>query len=342
MTALPKDTQTEQTAVLIILTGSLGDVTRGLSLVKPLKTHWPHRPLVWLVEAKWAGLLQLNPQIDELVIFKRSVKPSDLASLKAELRRFNFHTSLDLQRIFKSGVLTRLAGAKLKLGFNRKNSKEFNWLFNNRHIPYYPDTLPKLEHYLKFLDFLGVPYPAQPDFGLDGALMARMLPPEIAGLNAPYAVLAAGSSWPSKDWHARGYRELAQYLYATYGLNSVVTGDKSQTAIAREIIAQNPAYITDLTGRTNLPQLAAVLSGARVAIGPDSGAGHIAAAVQTPYISLFGPTSPVRTAPYGYEHLVVQLNLPCAPCYKKNCADNRCMQQIGIADISPKLEAVLA
>lgn len=341
MTTLTKDTPTDQTALLIILTGSLGDVTRGLCLIKPLKTHWPHLRLVWLVEEKWAGLLQLNPYIDELVIFKRSARLAELADLKAGLRRFNFNTSLDLQRIFKSGVLTWLAGARLKLGFNRKNAKEFNWLFNNHHIPYYSDKLPKLEHYLKFLDYLKVPYPAQPDFGLDREVMAHMLPPEIAALNAPYAVLAAGSSWPSKDWHAHGYRELAQYLHETYGLNSVITGDKSQTAIAREITDEKPPYITNLTGQTGLPQLAAVLSQAKVAIGPDSGAGHIAAAVQTPYISLFGPTLPKRTAPYGYEHLVVQLNMPCIPCYKKNCADNQCMRRINIADIGPKLKTAL-
>lgn len=341
MTALPKDTPIEETALLIILTGSLGDVTRGLSLIKPLKTYWPQRKLVWLVEAKWAGLLQLNPYLDELVMFKRGANPADLANLKAALRRFHFHTSLDLQRILKSGFLTALAGARLKLGFNRKNAKEFNWLFNNQHIPYYPDSLPKLEHYLKFLDYLKVPYPKKPDFGLDCELMAQMLPPEIKALNAPYAVLAAGSSWPSKDWHVSGYKELTQYLHTTYGLHSVIGGDKSQTAIAAEITASQPPYITDLTGRTNLPQLAAVLSQASVAVGPDSGAGHIAAAVQTPYISLFGPTAPQRTAPYGYENLVVQLERPCRPCYKKNCPNNLCMSQIGLENILPKLEYAL-
>lgn len=341
MTALRKDIPTEESAVLIILTGSLGDVTRGLCLVKPLKAFWPNRPLVWLVESKWAGLLKLNPHIDHLVIFNRCVKPSALKTLTRDLRAYRFHTSLDLQRIFKSGVLACLAHAPLRLGFNRKNAKEFNWLFNNQHIPYYPDTLPKLEHYLKFLDYLNVPYPATPDFGLDQTLMAQMLPPAVSSLTAPYAVLAVGSSWPSKNWHAPGYVELAQHLFHTYGLNSVLSGDKSQTGIASAIMQNNPAYITNLTGQTNLPQLAAVLNGAQIAVGPDSGAGHIAAAVGTPYISLFGPTSPRRTAPYGYENLVVQLKLNCAPCYKKNCAHNKCMRQIDLAAINPKIEAAL-
>lgn len=341
MNASHKDIPIEKTPLLIILTGSLGDVTRGLCLVKPLKTFWPDRHIIWLVEAKWAGLLQLNPYIDDLIIFQRNAKPAVLSKLKTELKNRRFHTSLDLQRIFKSGFLTWLAGARLKLGFNRKNAKEFNWLFNNRHIPYFPDTLPKLEHYLKFLDYLKVPYPAVPDFGLNRELMAKMLPAPLMEMHAPYAVLAAGSSWPSKDWHVAGYQTLAQYLHDAYGLHSVITGDKSQTGIAKEIITGHPSYITDLTGQTNLPQLAAILSRAQVAVGPDSGAGHIAAAAGTPYISLFGPTSPVRTAPYGFEHLVVQLNMNCGPCYKKNCPDNQCMRQIGLAEIKPKLEKVL-
>ena len=327
--------------LLIILTGSLGDVTRGLCLAKPIKTHWPKRPLIWLVEDKWAGIPGLNSYIDELVLFKRSASPLQLNALRKKLRTFNFGVSLDLQRIFKSGFFSMLAGAELKLGFNGGNAKEFNWLFNNSHIPYYPDTLPKLEHYLKFLDYLEVPYPAKPDFGLDRRRMGQMLPEILYTFNTGYAVLAAGSSWPSKDWHVEGYRQLARYLHENYGLRSVITGDKSQKTIAQKIAAQNKAYITDLTGQTNLPQLAAVLNRAQVAIGPDSGAGHISSAAETPYIALFGPTAPQRTAPYGYENLVVQLELECGPCYKHTCADNRCMRQIGLAEIEPKLKQVL-
>lgn len=329
-------------AVLIILTGSLGDVTRGLCLAKPLKQCWPSKRLVWLVENKWAGLLKLNPYIDEPVVFNRSISLKSLQALKTELRRHEYAVSLDLQRIFKSGVFTWLGAARRKIGFNRKNAKEFNWLFNTEHIPYYPDTLPKLEHYLKFLDYLNVPYPAKPDFGLDQNLLEEALPPQIKTLTTPFAVLAAGSSWPSKDWHVNGYRELARHLYATRGLMSVITGDKSQTGVAQAIMDDSGAYCIDLAGQTSLPQLAAVLSRAQLAIGPDSGAGHIAAAAGTPYISLFGPTSPLRTAPYGYENLVVQLNMDCGPCYKRTCPDNKCMRQIGIDAIEPKIVLALA
>lgn len=337
MTASINNTVAEEAGVLIILTGALGDVTRGMCMVKPLKRFWPEKRLVWLVENKWAGLLRLNPYIDELVIFNRSKSPKNIKVLKKELNRCQYALSLDLQRIFKSGFFTWLAGAQRKIGFNRKNAKEFNWLFNQEHIPFYPDTLPKLEHYLKFLDYLGVPYPQKPDFGLDDNLLAQALPAQIKTLNKPFIVLAAGSSWPSKDWHVSGYQQLARHLYESKGFTSVITGDKSQTGVALDIMADGAPYYTDLTGQTSLPQLAAVLSRAQLAIGPDSGTGHIAAANGTPYISLFGPTSPHRTAPYGYENLVVQFSLGCAPCYKRTCPDNKCMRQIGLAEIDPKI-----
>lgn len=328
-------------SILIILTGSLGDVTRGLSVVKPLKDFWPQAKLCWLVEQKWAGLLKLNPYIDEVMEFKRSAGPANLLALRKKLRKHKFDISLDFQRIFKSGFFAFLACAPLRLGFNRQNAKEFNWLFNNRRIPFYQNTLPKLEHYLKFLDELHVPYPDKPDYGMDRTLLTQTLPKQFMDINTPYAVLVVGSSWPSKDWHAAGYRRLAQYLKETRNITSVLTGDKTQTDIATEIMGVNNDYFVDLTGKTSLPELAAVLGHAQFAVGPDSGAGHIAAATGTPYITLFGPTSPERTSPYGYDHLVVQIKLECAPCYNRTCHDNRCMHQIDIEDIEPKIKIAL-
>jgi len=96
-------------------------------------------------------------------------------------------------------------------------------------------------------------------------------------------------------------------------------------------------------GKTSLVELTAVLKLSAVAIGPDSGPGHLTAAVGTPYVALFGPTSPKRTAPYGCEHLVVQAELNCIPCYKKQCPEHtkQCMYAIGADDVMGKLSIAL-
>jgi ADP-heptose:LPS heptosyltransferase len=93
-----------------------------------------------------------------------------------------------------------------------------------------------------------------------------------------------------------------------------------------------------------LIEMTAVLKAAAAAVGPDSGPGHLAAAVGTPYVTLFGPTPANRHAPYGCEHLIVQSDLKCAPCYKKQCPEeiNRCMVNIEIDDVAEKISLALA
>ena len=89
--------------------------------------------------------------------------------------------------------------------------------------------------------------------------------------------------------------------------------------------------------------MTAVLKAAAAAVGPDSGPGHLAAAVGTPYVTLFGPTPASRHVPYGCEHLIVQSGLDCAPCYQRQCPDrnNQCMQNIELDDVVEKISMAL-
>jgi ADP-heptose:LPS heptosyltransferase len=100
--------------------------------------------------------------------------------------------------------------------------------------------------------------------------------------------------------------------------------------------------VIDLTGNS-LVEMTAVLKAAAAGVGPDSGPGHLAAAVGTPYVTLFGPTPPGRHAPYGCDHLVVQTERDCVPCYKKRCPDrNReCMYDLDPEMVMEKLSKAL-
>ena len=193
------------------------------------------------------------------------------------------------------------------------------------------DDLPKIRHYLKFTEHLGLPDCTWPDFGLASLDGTQLTPRIIRDLNHPFAAIVLGTSWESKNWNSEGYAGLIQRILADRALKVVLLGDDSQAELAANLVEtfKTPDLIS-LVGQTTLPQLAAVLQAAKLGIGPDSGPGHVAAAVKTPFITLFGPTSPQRTAPFGNEHLVVNAEAGCAPCYKKYCADrnNQCMQSI--------------
>jgi lipopolysaccharide heptosyltransferase II len=331
-------------SILIILMGSLGDVARGLCLVSHIKTNLPQSRVSWLVEPKWSEFVRLNRQIDRMIIFKRAWRLSAVWQLYKDLGQEQFDITLDVQRIFKSGFFSLLSGANRRIGFHRRNAKEFNWIFNNEHIGYFSDDLPKIQHYLKFTEYLGLPKPDNLDFGISSLSVKERAPGVIAELNQPFIAVVLGTSWETKDWHYEGYLGLIQQILTDPTLKVVLLGDDSQTTLAASLTANiNIPGVIDLVGQTSLPQLAAVLKAAAVGVGPDSGPGHVAAAVKTPFVTLFGPTSPQRTAPFGCEQLVVEAKLNCAPCYKKRCPDlnKQCMHSIHPDAVMEKVSLAL-
>ena len=332
-------------SILIILMGSMGDVVRGLGLVAHLKEHLPGCRVTWLVEPAWAPLVRAHPAIDRVVVFDRPRGVRGVVALARELRRHRFDATLDLQRHLKSGFFSLLSRARRRLGFHRRDAKEFNWFFNNERIDYVGEGIPKIEHYFRFTARLGLPAPERVDFGFAGPGPAAALPPPPAAVGEGAVVLVMGSSWESKDWHREGYIALAREITGGPGRPVVLVGAPAQAEAARAVAAAlEGAPVTDLAGKTSLLELAAVLKTAAAAVGPDSGPGHLAAAVGTPSVTLFGPTDPVRTAPYGCGHLVVRAEVECAPCYRKRCQvpHIHCMRTIPLTSVLAKLDLALA
>jgi ADP-heptose:LPS heptosyltransferase len=330
-------------SILIILMGSLGDVARGLCLVSHIKNHLPDSRISWLIEARRIDMVTFHPQLDGVIVFDRSKGVSGIGDLYQSLRRRHFDITLDLQRIFKSGVFSLLSGASRRIGFHRRNTKELNWLFNNEYIPYYNEHLSKLGHYLKFTEHLGLSDPDSLEFGFKSLDVNRWAPPAVVEIQNTFIAVVMGSSWDSKDWHFEGYCNFVQHIIIELNRPVVLLGGNSQKPLAAGIIKKiNSQQIMDLTGNSLL-EMTAVLKAAAAAIGPDSGPGHLAAAVGTPYVTLFGPTPASRHVPYGCEHLIVQSDLACVPCYKKQCPDRhkQCMENIAAVDVVEKISSAL-
>jgi lipopolysaccharide heptosyltransferase II len=333
-------------SILIILMGSIGDVARGLCLVSHIKNNLPESRLTWLVEPICSEVVRLHPGIDHIIVFNRARNILGIRDLYKDLCREHFDITLDLQRHLKSGFFSFLSGAKRRIGFNRRNSGEFNWIFNNEHIPYVSDELglPKLHHYLKFTEYLGLPEPVSLDFGFS-CLDEKTHPPDIiAKMNKPFIAVVMGSSWESKDWFFDAYCGLVKQMLSSITEAVVLLGDGSQVSSASQLCHKLGSHrLINLVGKTSISELMAVLKAAAAGVGPDSGPGHLAAAVQTPYVALFGPTSPQRAAPYGCEHLVVQSGVSCISCYKKRCPEpgRLCMRRISVESVLEKLSMAL-
>lgn len=332
-------------SILIILMGSLGDVVRGLCLASHIKNSLPESKVTWLIEPKWTELVGIHPCIDKMIVFDRPRGVQAVWDLYKDLAQEHFDITIDLQRHFKSGFFSLLSRAKRRVGFSRRNAKEFNWLFNNEQINFFSDELPKLRHYLKFTEHLGLSEPTCVEFGFSLLDVNATAPGIISEINGPFIAVVMGSSWESKDWFLERYCQLVKSILSSGKTHVVLLGDRSRTTQALRLSERiSSSRLINLVDKTSLLELAAVLKAATVGVGPDSGPGHLAAAVGTPYVSIFGPTSPRRAAPYGSEHLVVQSRVACAPCYKKRCPGlgRLCMHLVSVEAVEEKLWEALA
>jgi len=328
--------------ILLVLHGSIGDVIRALPLARLLRAGYPKAFIAWSVEPPSAPLLEGHPAIDEVILFDRRHWWTSFGAFLRQIRRRKFDLVLDLQRHLKSGVISRASGAPHRLGFHRGDAKECNWLFNNLFIDRCGNRISKLDHYLKFVEFLGLPKtPLQWEFAPSDEERASV-DKHLADVDGPFAALFLGTRWESKNWFADQIAACADLLRRDHRLAVVLLGGANDRHVAEQALALADAGAVNLAGRTSLREAMGIIARAKVAVGPDTGLMHIAAALHVPVISLWGATDPVRTGPYGFESLAIKGAAPCSPCYRKRCSIGRqCMRSIGTDDIAEKLKRVI-
>ncbi|MBL7661131.1 glycosyltransferase family 9 protein [bacterium] len=310
--------------ILVILFGAIGDVTRALPLVTRLKRSWPNAQITWAVEPISKSLVENHPAIDKILVFDRPRGFSGYLEFLRKMRSQNFDLTLDLQRHFKSGVTSLLSRAPRRVCFHRKNSREFNWIFNTEQVPAAEHFSSKVIQYQAFGDYLGLAVATPLDFGLQPTKLARQTALEIlnsAGRSEGDRLvgLLLGSTWETRLWPVEYYQELIQRMHVECQLVPVLIGAKSERVYAAALTATAKVKLINLVEKTSLGLLPAVFSEMLLAVGSDSGPMHIAAASGIPVVSLWGPTSPERSQPWGSEQWIMQGQADCSPCYLKQC-----------------------
>lgn len=313
--------------ILIVKPSALGDIVHTLPVLNLLRRRFPEARISWLLGSAFADLLRGHPQLDEVVTFDRARfgkgwrEPAAAVALVRFLRdleKRRFDLVLDLQGLLRSGSLTALTRAPVRVGFS--NARELAHLFYTHHVPVQTLEQHAIERYLSMCEAIGCARgPVEFRFVTDEQDEAHV--ESLVGSSVPFAVLLPGTNWATKRWPVERFASLVNPLRERMGLSSVVAGGKDVIDLAMRI-----AGATNVAGRTTLRQLVALLRRASLVIANDSGPMHIAAALGRPLVTMFGPTNPIRTGPYRRLDSVVRVEIPCSPCYARRCSHVSCMQ----------------
>jgi lipopolysaccharide heptosyltransferase I len=309
----------EHRRILIIKPSSLGDIVHALPTLSKFRDRWPNAQIGWVVKRQWAELLERVKGLDR--IWRLDPGLGGWVSLVRRLRAEQFDLVIDLQGLFRSALMTRLTGCATRVGL--ANGREGSPWFYTIRVPVPTPNMHAVDRYLLVAAALGAKQ-GPPEFRLRGSVGDRRRVSEVLaeqGLKAEQSWIAMNVSarWTTKRWPAQYFAAVADRLQAD-GLGPVaIIGAPDDRPAARAVIAQAQRSIIDLTGTMSVGLLPALLSSTSVLLTNDSGPLHVAVAMGTPVVALFGPTDPTRTGPYGLSHGSLTSGVPCRPCFNRVC-----------------------
>lgn len=335
----PDDTR----PILIIPYMWIGDFVRGHTVVRVLKQRWPNRPVDLLTTTLCAPLVDYMPEVRAGVVWdlpRSQLAPTQQWALARQLRARGYGTALVMPRTWKSAIAPALAGIPERVGFvgEARFGLLNRWRWGERALPRMIDRKASLA--LPVGAAQPPEWPA-PQLRISTEDVTRWRQAQGLG-TGPAVALAPGAVGSSKRWTY--YAEAARGL-AERGIDIWVVGGPKEKAMATEIAANGGPRVRDLTGH-DLRNGILAMAGATIAISNDSGLLHVAAAIGTPTLGIFGPTSPYHWAPLNGLAATIQAKtpLPCQPCHRPVCTrnDHRCMRDISVAEVIAIAERVLA
>jgi heptosyltransferase I len=290
----------------IVMLSAVGDAVHVLPVVNAIKRDDPLAHITWVLQPGPATLVDGHPAVDEIVPFDRSRGWRAFADVREQLRSRQFDVVLGLQDYLKAGILTAMAPAPIRLGYDRARARDANWLFTNRRIPpHEPQHIQ--DEYLEFVSALGIASePVRWDIGPwdDEREWQREF---MKQFDRPIVSLVIGTSRPQKDWIAERWGELSDALSGRYGLQPVIVGGRSLREEATERVMLSRTRHKPVSAlNSGLRRLVSILDASALVISLDTGPLHMAVALQRPVISLLGFSNPLRTGPYrDYHELIV-------------------------------------
>ena len=327
--------------ILITRLSHIGDCVLTLPLLCALRRKYPGAYIAWAIEKPANQLVADHPDLDELITIPRGwlKSPASILRHRSKLRAHRFDFVFDPQSLTKSAALGWLSGARVRIGLARPFGREAAPWLNSHLIK--PATTHLVDRTIELLRGIDVHDP-QVDFRLpiDPAALEYVLNQIPQNCSTRFIAINPGGTWRSKQWELDRYAAVAKFARDQIGLATLVTwAGETERSMAESIVSlsQGSAMIAP---PTNLKQLAVLFSRAQMYLGGDTGPMHIAAAVQTPCVALFGPTRPEDSGPYGPDHLSLQAWYQSGTCRQRRSAENLAMREIGTVDVCSAVEQI--
>jgi heptosyltransferase-1 len=322
---------------LIVRLGSLGDVVHGIPVAAALRNEFPSSRIDWMVDPRYVELLNLVTGIDRRIpvdprAIKRGPGRDKFRATLRELREAEYDAAIDLQGLLKSAMLARSVRAHRTIGFPRKHLREpLARLFYTdapdpgeaTHVIYKNlallTPLKVIDRRLRF----PIEIPSTPTV----VQVARRFEPD------GYVLMNPGAAWPNKQWPPERFGQVAAGIARDFGWRSLVLWGPGEQEIAHAVVAASDST-AETSPPTTITDLVGIARHARMMISGDTGPLHVAGAVNTPIVALFGPTRPERNGPWGLYDVAISRVHQCSCLYERKCKKaNRCIDDISVAEV---------
>lgn len=338
-------------SICILRLSAIGDVCHAIASVQAIQKQWPDTKVTWIIGKIEAQLVSGLAGI-EFVVFDKKSGIKAYQNLWRALKGRRFDILLHMQVAIRASLATLCIRANEKWGFDRSRAKEGQWLFTNRKIT--PQEQPHVaEGFWAFTQAIGVEQGKKPSWNM--AIEPEVLKwrNKLLDISKPYIVISPAASKLQRNWITERYAAIADYA-ASKNYRVIISGGPTvmEQQLAESINHLSNCSIMNLVAKTTLPQLLAVLEGAKLVIAPDSGPAHMATIVGTPVIGLYAHSNPKRTGPYlsydttvsVYEELVVKQTVKSIKDnpWGKRVKGDHLMKLISIEDVISAFDRIIA
>ena len=332
--------------IAIVKPSALGDIVHSLPVLTALRKRFPGGHISWIVNRGYAPILEQHSDLNEIVPFDRGALRKgwikggwDFARFLKHLRLHRFDMVIDLQGLLRTGLMTLATGASVRIGL--ASAREGAMVCYTHRIDDRADVRHAVDRYWRVIEALG-DAPAVKAFHVPVQAEARIWACEnLREYPRPWLAVGVGSRWLTKRWPPEHFAALVRRAQERFGGSALFVGAPEEAGLAQQAAALVPRATCQLTGKTTLPQLVAVLAEVDAMIANDTGPLHLAVALGRPVVAPYTCTLIERTGPYGQDERAVATSIWCRGSYLKTCPRMECMAELTPARLWPALEMIL-